>query len=203
MLRTIRRAVTVVAASAAVTVTIASGASAGTELNTRPLLQMESATLINAQDIAAASYDSGVSGDFTCANPVVVGAPVTPAAYVVVGETYGLDVAEAAAHCMSYQGGSATATLSVWLEYQPYYGAAFQPIPNCPTATTTNPAVAGVHVIVAPVVTCQYKADSPAAGRPHRARALLTHSQAPTRPYHGYSTVYLDSYAVQASTTSD
>ena len=203
MLRTIRRAVTIVAASAAVAVAAASGASAA-EFNPSLLQQMESATLINLADISRATLTtSGTSGDFTCANPVAVASPVTPAAYVIVGETYGHDAAEAVGHCMSYQGGSATATLSVWLEYQPYYGASFVPIPDCYAGTTTAPAIAGVHALVSPVVTCRYDIDSPAAGRPHRAHAVLTHSGNTARQYHGYSPVYFDSYAAHALTTRD
>lgn len=192
MLRTIRRAVTVVAACAAVTVAAASGASA--DVNGAD--QMQSATLVNLQDISDATFAQEQDGDGTCANPVVVAGPLTPAKEVVVGETYGYDVAEAVAHCMSYQGGSTPATLTVSFEYQPYSGAAFIPMPDCYTASTTSPAIAGAHVLTSPVMTCKYEADSPAAGRPHRAHAVLTYAG---RAYHGYSPVYLDSYSVKLS----
>lgn len=192
LLRTIRRAVTVVAVTAACTVAAAGGAAA-TDYE-REIERVRSETTAALRDAMPVLPHAGTEGDFTCAAPVVVLATV-PAGSVVVADVYGLDVAQAAAACVGYQGGSATATLSMWIEYQPYPGAAYQPIPGCPGTSVTQPAVAGVHVMVTPTVTCQHRADSPAAGRPRRAHAVLSHSQAPTRQYHGYSTVYLDTYS--------
>lgn len=167
MLRTIRRAVTVVAVSAVCAMAAAGGAGAA-------------------------------EGDATCVDPVVVAGPLTRPTALVVGETYGSDVANATGHCLSYQGGSTAATLSVEFEYQPYDSAGFLPIPSCSRVSVTRPATTGVHVIAGPTATCTYLRDSPAAGRPHRVHAVLTHPDA-VRAYHGYSAVYPGAFAAHSS----
>lgn len=185
MLRTIRDAVTVVVAAAAVAVAAPGTAGAGLSGAT----QLESATLVTLQDISQATLDSGESGgEGTCTNPVVEAAPASPEAHLVIAETYDVDLANAVGHCVSYQGGSATATLSVWFEHQPYAGAAFVPAEGCPPSSVTTPAFSGVHAVVARGVTCRYTPESAGTGRPHRAHAVLTYGG---RSYHGYSAAFL------------
>lgn len=186
MLRTIRRAATVAAGTTVLAVAVATGAGAADTWG--GLSQMESATRINLDDIRRASIQASApaANDVTCLNPVTVGAPATVPVRFLVGELYGTDVAQADAHCMSYQGTSYGATLTVTVEYQPYYGAAYQPIPGC-TASTYAPASLGVLVMTSPAVTCVYKVDSPYAGRPHRAHSTLVTTVNPYTTYHGYS----------------
>ena len=185
MLRTTRRALAVVASAAAFAMAPAGGATAalgGAD-------QLESATLVNLQDISRATLDGdGGGAEGTCVNPVVAAAPGPPAASLVVAETYDVDVANAVGHCVSYQGGSETATLSVWFEHQPYTGAAFVAVDGCPPSSTTASAVSGVHVIVSAGATCRYGAENAGVGRPHRAHAVITYAG---RTYHGYSPVFL------------
>lgn len=159
MLRTIPRALTVVAATAALAVTAAGAAAA------------DSTCHVQAAMVAAPSVD------------------------LVVGETYGAHVAQAAATCVGYEGGSATATLRVWLEYLSPDGA-YVPIPDCPGSSTSAPAVAGVHVLVAPTSACPYRVDSPVAGRPYRAHAVLSYAG---REYRATSAVYVEAYPVRVT----
>ena len=187
MLRTIRRAATLVAATAAVT--LAAAGSAGADL-VDYVDQMESATLVNLEDIRTATLDGdGDGGEGTCTNPVVSASPGTPGAYLVVGETYDSDVAQAVGHCVTYQGGSALATLSMRFEHQPYPGHPFVATEECPPSVTTRPAIVGVHLVLAPTAGCRYAPNSAAAGRPRRAHAVLTYFG---RTYHGYSAVFPD-----------
>lgn len=137
--------------------------------------------------VATAGGAGADSGDFTCS--VYAAVVATPATDLGEGQIYGVDAAVAAGTCVSDQGGSATATLSLWIEYQPYDGGSYVAVPGCYATASTSPAVSGVNVLGPMHILCTHRADGPSAGRPRRAHSKLVHSSAPTREYHGYSPV--------------
>jgi hypothetical protein len=157
------------------------------------MTQLIDASRINSLDIA--SYTTGIlwtnssSPDVTCGVPTVVAGPATIAMRAVVGEVYGTDVAIAHDDCVSLQGHVYSATLTLWLQYQPVAGASFVAIPGCSSGSVTGGSVSGVVSLTTPVTTCSYDIRSPAYNKPHRAYAVLTNTEVPGATYPGASPV--------------
>jgi hypothetical protein len=154
--------------------------------------QLADASRVNSLDLAGyAAQDAGNNADpdITCGVPTVVGAPVTVATRTPVGETYGIDAAVAHADCLSLQGHSFSATLTLWLQYQPTAGAAFVNVPGCLPGSVTGGSTNGVLAVTTPAVTCTYDVRSAAYDKPHRAYAVLTNTELPTATYPGASAV--------------
>lgn len=133
-----------------------------------------------AVEVAAANVENP---NVTCGIPTAHGMNVTPAADVVVATTRGIDVATAQGDCVSRTVMTYTATLVLSVEYRNAAGA-WSVISGCVSQATMT-AVNGV-VVVPTVAECRYEHDDPAAGRPHRAHAVLTNSLSPA-PYPNYS----------------
>jgi hypothetical protein len=152
--------------------------------------QLADANRVDAADLAAYTAQAATndtSPDITCGVPTVVGEPVLPATKAVVGELYGVDAAVAHADCLSLQGHAFSATLTVWLQYQPTAGAAFANIAGCAPASVTVGATDGVASLTTPPATCTYDVRSAAYDKPHRAYAVLTNTELPTATYQGAS----------------
>ena len=109
----------------------------------------------------------------TCSMPVVHGANVVQSVATPAASVNGQDVAEAAALCVSLTGESFTAFLDVVVEYRsPGLSGGWGEV--CPGYGAMS-SIDGVAPVVA-VAHCLYGPDHPAAGRPHRAHAILTTS---------------------------
>lgn len=116
----------------------------------------------------------------TCSMPVVHGGNVNPAVGTPAATVNGQDVAAAEGECVSLTGQPFTATLQLFVEYRGPNGGWGS---YCASSASMS-SIDGVAV-VSTAAHCFYAPDHPAAGRPHRAYAVLTTSV--SGPYPGYS----------------
>lgn len=184
--RTLLRAATAAACAASLVVTAAPGVSAGATDLALAVAETETAIALSAADAARANVENP---EVTCANPTPLGSLVVPPVHVPnVVSVSGQDQAEGEGHCVSLQSRSYSVSLVVVVEA--WHGPGqWNPIEAC-VSSNERPSAAGVGVAVVIPFLCPYDAAGAAAGKPHRAHAILKNSVTGVE-YHGYSQVYL------------